>query len=127
MFRRVARASDVVDVDAGDGDARQRSLEDDREAVADQLEQSRVVDPRTRHDQAVGMLGPQQRGVRAFRTVEHQRLDHHPEAAAPGRRREAAQRLDQDRVAGDLLGRLAQDQGDDVTPSTGQLARGSVG
>ena len=61
-------------------------------------------------------------GVRRVRTVGRQRLDHDPEAAAAGGRGQAAQGLGQDRVAGDLLGRLAQDEGQDVAAATGQLA-----
>ena len=55
------------------------------------------------------MLGAEQGGVgHAGRRGE--RLDHDPEAAGPGGRGEAAERLGEDGVTGDLLGRLAQDE-----------------
>ena len=63
MVDRAARAGDVVDVDAGDVDVGQGALEHDREAVADERQELRVVGPRTADHEAVGVLGSQQAGV----------------------------------------------------------------
>ena len=57
------RARHVVDVDADDRDVRERALQDDREAVAHQGEERRIVRPRARHDETVGMLRPKERAV----------------------------------------------------------------
>ena len=68
------------------------------------------------------MLGAEEGRVGRVRAVRRERLDHDPEAAGPRRGRETAQGLGEDGVAGDLLGRLAQDQGEDVAAAAGQLA-----
>ena len=73
------------------------------------------------------MLGAEQGGVGDHRVVEGERLDHDPEPAGPGRGGQAAQGLGEDGVAGDLLGRLAEDEGDDVAAATGQAASRGVG
>ena len=73
----------------------------------------------------VGVLGAEQRLVRALDRVE--RLDHDPEAGRPGGGREAAQRLGEGGVAGDLLGRLAQDEAQDVAHAAGEAAGRGVG
>ena len=108
-------------------DVRQGALQDDREAVADELDERGVVDARAGHDEAVGVLGAEQGGVGGHRVVEGERLDHDPEPAGAGGGGQAAQGLGQDGVAGDLLGRLAQDEGDDVAPAAGQPTGGGVG
>ncbi len=99
------RTGHVVDVDAGHRDIRQRPLEDDREPVADELEQRWIVDARTRDDEPIGVLGAEEVRVRRVRTVGRKRLDHDPEAVGPRRGDEPAEGLGQDGVAGDLLGR----------------------
>ena len=118
-------AADVVDVDARCLDPGQPALEDDRESVVSQLEQAVVVEARAGHDDPVGVLGPQQRIVGAMDRVE--RLDHHPEAGRPGSRRQAAEGLGQGGVAGDLLGRLAEDEAEDVAHAAGQTPGRCVG
>ncbi len=122
MLHGAARPGDVVDVDARHRDPRQGSLEHDRELVAEQLHERRVVDARTRDDEPVGVLGTKQRRVHRFLPVRFQRFDQDPEATAAGGRCQAAQGLGEDRVAGDLLGRLAEDEGQDVAAPTCQLA-----
>ena len=89
------------------------------------LTQAVVVDARPGDDDPVRVLGPEQRVVRALDRVE--RLDHHPEAGRPGRRRQAAQGLGQGGVTGDLLGRLAEDEAEDVAHAAGQAAGRRVG
>ncbi len=69
VLDRAARAGHVVDVDAGHVEVRAGALEDDREAVADQGVELRVVDARAGDDQAVGMLRAQQAGVRRVRAL----------------------------------------------------------
>ena len=85
VLDRPPGAADVVDVDARDVEPGQRALEDDREAVAGEAGEARVVDARPGDDEAVGVLGPEQRLVRAAVGVE--RLDHDPEAGRSGRPR----------------------------------------
>ena len=97
MLDRAACARDVVDVHARAGHVGQVALEDDREVVADQLEERRVIDPRPGDDEAVGMLGAEQRRVGGVRAVRRERLDHHPEPAGAGRGRQTAQGLRQAR------------------------------
>ncbi len=104
-----------------------RALEDDREPVPDELHERRVVGARAGDDQPVGMLGAEEGRVRGGRIVEGERLDHDPEPAGAGRCGETAQRLGEDRVAGDLLGRLAEDEGDDMAATAGELPSGRMG
>ena len=123
-----ARPGDVVDVDALDGDVRAASP---------------GGRPGSRRGPARGATDRPTRGPDTIRpsacwarrsalyevvaAVGLEQLDHHPEAAGAGRRGQAAERLGQDRVAGDLLGRLVEDEGDDVAPTAGQLAGRRVG
>ena len=126
MLDRASRPGHVVDVDARRADVRQGALQDDREAVADQLGEGGVVHARAGHDEAVGMLGTEQGGVGDDRIVDRERLDHDPEPAGPRRGGQAAERLRQHGVPGDLFGRLAKDEGEDVAPPTGQAPGGGV-
>jgi hypothetical protein len=116
------RARDVVDVDADDLDVGEGTLDHQREVVAQQIGEGWVVDPGARDDEAVRVLRPQQRGIVAALTVGRDRFDHDAIAVGAGGRREAAQGFGQDRVARDLLGRLAHDEGDDIGAPTGELA-----
>ena len=102
-----------------------RALEDDREAVAGEAGEPRVVDARPGDDEAVDVLGPEQRLVRAAVGVE--RLDHDPEAGRSGGRGEAPERLGEGGVAGDLLGRLAQDEAQRVALAAGEDPGRGVG
>ena len=128
VFDRVARAGDVVDVDAGDGDTRQRPLEDDREAVANELEQagSSMRGPETTRPSACcarsrrGRTSPPDRRASVARPSPGSRPSG-PPTRGP---RSVSARIG---VAGDLLGRLAQDEGDDVARAAGQLAGRRVG
>ncbi len=119
-------AGHVVDVDAGHVEAGQRALEHDREAVAHERLQLRVVGARTADDQPIGVLRPEQAGVARIGAIGSERLDHHPEATPARRGCQAAQRLGQDGVGGDLLRGLAQDEGQDVGSTPGQLSGGGV-
>ena len=51
-----------------------------------------------------------------------ERFHHDPRAGGAGGRGQAAERLGEGRVPGDLLGRLAQDQAEHVAPAGGELA-----
>src|SRR5439155_12397915 len=115
----------VVDVDAGDVEVGQRALQDDGEAVTDDVAEVRIVDAWAGDDEAVGAARSQQVGIAT--AVRLERLDDHPEATQPGSRGHPAQRLRQQGVAGDLLRRLAEDEADRLARPTGQLARRRMG
>jgi hypothetical protein len=118
------RAGPVVDVDAGRREARQRSLQHDRKALAHDLPEVAVVDARAGHDDAVGATRSEQVSVRPVARLE--RLDDHSEPARSSRARETPQRLGQQCVAGNLLRRLAQDKPHCLAPAAGQLSRRGV-
>ena len=118
-----ARTGHVVDVDAGHRDARQAipgGRSGSRRGPARAATGRRRADPRSTSPSACWARS--RAVVGRIRTVGRQRLDHDPEATGPRGGGEPAQGLGQDGVTGDLLGGLAQDQGDDVTAATGQLA-----
>ena len=108
VVHRTAGPGRVVDVDARRVQVRTRPLEDDREALPDELGQLVVVGPRAGHDQPVDPLRAEQIGVCAV--ARRQRLDEHAIAARAGRRGQAPQGLRQQGVGRDLLRRLAQDE-----------------
>ena len=125
MLHRPARPGDVVDVDARDIRARHVALEDDREVIAQERHQRRIVRPRPRDDDAIGVLRPKEGGTspqdrrgRATRPSRaSRRLSPPPPTRAASRRGSHP---------GQLFGRLAHDQGDDVTPAARQLAGRTV-
>ena len=103
VLDRAPGAGDVVDVDADHLHVGQGALEHDREPVADERDQVGIVDPWAGDDETVRVLGAKERGVCGVRAVGRERLDHHPEPLRPGGGGQAAQRLRQDGIAGDLL------------------------
>ena len=127
VLDRSAGGRDVVDVDAGDGDVGQGTLQHDRKPVADQAQKRVVVDARTGDHHAVGMLLPKRGVVCLPRPVMGEWLEHHPETAGSRRVGEAAERIGEEGVAGDLLSGLEHDQGEDAARSAGQLTSGRMG
>ena len=115
----------VVDVDARCRGARQVALDDDREAVGDEVGELGIVEEGSRDDDAVRPARANE--VAVGRLAGRQRLDEDAEAGRPGGGREAAQGLGQEGVTGDLLGGLAEDQGEGLAAAAGQAAGRMVG
>jgi len=118
-------AGAIVDVDAGDVELWQRALEDDREVVAHQVRQSPIVGPRPGHDQAISASRTDDLGVRAIARRQSLNQDAVTGGASSGR--DTAQCFAEQCVAGDLLGRLPQDEADRQARSSSQLPRRTVG
>ena len=125
VLDRLAGAGPIVDVHARRIQVGARALEDDREALADELREILVVGPRTGDDEPIGAPRKEQVGVRAVARGE--RLDEDPVATRAGRRREAVKGLRQQGVGSYLGSGLAEHQPEGQALPTGKLSGRAVG